>query len=282
MTIAYASLYALDHWTIHNVLPHDCPDPVAEGHLRQAIVDRALAVHILSERTPELVTGSFTIPDGKPFHVPHPSYAGAYEDIVTREAARADLAIDPDEIVYAVVGAIRQYKGLDDLLVVFDRLAAEPDRRRRLLVAGAPGNEPGVEGFLAQARRHPLIHLHAGRVPSDQVQVFLRAADLAVLPYRRSLNSGALMLALTFGLPVVAPRGGAASEIVTSSSGRLFEPGDLDSLAATIRSVEKLVGGAGAKGALAVARAHDPAKVSARFAEALRERLRTEPPPAGA
>lgn len=260
-------------WTIHNVLPHECPDPIAEGRLRQAIVDRALAVHVLSKRTAELVSGSFTIPEGKAFHVPHPSYAGAYEDIVTREAARHDLGLDPDETVYAVVGAIREYKGLDDLLVVFDRLTAEEDRPRRLLVAGTPGHGPGVEAFLAQARRHPLIHLHAERVPSEQIQVFLRAADLAVLPYRRSLNSGAMMLALTFGVPVVAPRGGAASEIVTSSSGRLFEPDDLDSLEAAIRAAEDLVGGAGARGALAVARGHDPAKLSARFAEALRGRL---------
>ncbi|MEZ4597387.1 MAG: glycosyltransferase [Chloroflexota bacterium] len=45
-----------------------------------------------------------------------------------------------------------------------------------------------------------------GNVPDDRMQVFLRAADVMVLPYRDVLTSGSAILAMTFGLPVVAPR----------------------------------------------------------------------------
>jgi len=37
------------------------------------------------------------------------------------------------------------------------------------------------------------------------MQVYLRAADIAVLPYQRCLNSGVLALTQTFGLPAVLP-----------------------------------------------------------------------------
>jgi glycosyltransferase involved in cell wall biosynthesis len=42
-----------------------------------------------------------------------------------------------------------------------------------------------------------------------------RAADLVVLPYRETLNSGTAMLALSFDRPVLAPALGALSELGT-------------------------------------------------------------------
>ena len=68
-----------------------------EAALSADIVDRCAAVHILARGTPELVAGWFTIPADKILEVPHPSYAGAYEDFITREQARHELGLWPDE-----------------------------------------------------------------------------------------------------------------------------------------------------------------------------------------
>ena len=49
------------------------------------------------------------------------------------------------------------------------------------------------------------VRLDLRWVPTEEVQTFFAASDLVVLPYRRILNSGALMLALTLACPVLVP-----------------------------------------------------------------------------
>ena len=50
-------------------------------------------------------------------------------------------------------------------------------------------------------------------VQAAEMQRFMRAADLIVLPYREILNSGSVMLALSFSRPVLVPAFGALSEL---------------------------------------------------------------------
>ena len=264
-------------WTVHNTLPHGDRMAAAEARLQQAIVDRATVVHVLAERTPELVRDWFTIPSDRLLHVPHPSYQGAYADLVGRNEARYRLDIHADEVVYAMVGAIRAYKGVDLVLDAFDTLVASdaaPGRSRRLLVAGPPGDEPEVIEFLERARHHPRVWLAAQRVPDERIATLLRAADLAIFPYRRSLNSGALLLALTYGLPVVAAETGALAELVTPAVGRLFPVGDGAAFAGALRAADALLTPEARAAASAVAAAHDPVALSDHFHEALGARLR--------
>ena len=262
-------------WTVHNAIPHGERLEAAEARLQQAIVDRATVVHTLAARTVELVADRFTIPPERVLHVPHPTYAGAYPDLIGRDEARYRLGIDADAIVYAAVGEIRAHKGIDLLLDAFDALSVSDDRPRRLIVAGPAGGEPEVAAFLARAATHPFVWLAAERIPDDRIGMLLRAADIAVLPYRRSLNSGALLLALTFGLPVVAAATGATSDIVTPAIGRLFEPGDAAGFLTALRSADGLLDPVARDAVAAVARAHDPVALSDRFHEELGARVRT-------
>ena len=263
-------------WTVHNILPHDSVRPDDEAALQQAILDRAEAVHILAADTPAAVAGYFALPPGRTFHVPHPSYIGAYETALSREEARYQLDLDVDDTVYALVGAIKQYKGLDDLLTAFDALYAE-DPRRRLVVAGAPDHEAVTTAFVRRCERHPGILVRAARLPATEMSVYLRAADAVVLPYRRTLNSGVLLLAYTFGLPVVAPDVPGIAELLGPDTSRSFSPGDAADLARAMREVADLAGPTSAArtraATLAIARERAPERISPMFFAALRERL---------
>jgi glycosyltransferase involved in cell wall biosynthesis len=271
-------------WTVHNVLPHDAERPELEAELQQAIVDRATIVHVLSANTRTVVAPHFTIPEAKIVHVPHQSYAGAYLDSVTREQARWELGIRPDEVVYAHLGAIKPYKGSDRLLDAFDVLCERDPGGRRLVVAGPPDKAGAAEGFLDRCEIHPFVLLHAGTIPADDMQLFLRASDLVVLPYLRSLNSGVLILALTFGIPVVAPATGGIAEILTPQIGRTFDPEVDDSLLAALIDAEALCTPEAREAALRTAHQYDPERLSADFARAVAERIGGAPPegvPAG-
>lgn len=258
-------------WTVHNVLPHGTRFEAAETELREGVAARAAVVHVMARDTPTIVAPWFTIPPERLLHVPHPSYIGAYEDYVSREQARHDLELAPDELVYAAVGSIQPYKGLTELLDAWARLP--DDRPRRLLIAGGPGHEPGVAELLGRAGRQPGVRLHARKIPASRMQVFLRAADVAVLPYLQSLNSGALMLALTFGLPVIVPAGTGLAATVDERYARTFEANAPDGLADALRAAHELATPEARAAARAAAEALDPRDLSRQFVTGLRDML---------
>ncbi len=263
-------------WTVHNVMPHDAARPDDEAALQQAIVDRASVVHVLSSRTVSAVEPWFRIPPEKVLWVPHPNYIGAYPDQVTREAARWELGLGNQERVALFLGTLRPYKGIEVLVDAVDALDRATPRSWRLLIAGAPIGSSAVDPLIDRGVLDPAVALHLRRIPVEDVALFLRAADVAVLPYVESLNSGVLMLALSFGLPVVVPEG-AFTELIDSSFARTFAPGDAADLAAVLQASDELRTSLAHDAALARARAFDPGEMSIRFAEGLRARLLPDP-----
>lgn len=263
-------------WTIHNILPHGARFEAEEGRLRAAVAERATVLHVLAAGTPEHVAPYFRIPRDRLVHVPHPSYAGAYEDHVGRDQARHELGLMPDELVFVVAGAIRPYKGLSELLDAWEALPT--DIPRRLVIAGNPSDEPGVQAVLERAALHPTVLLHARKIPAEEMQLFLRSADVAVLPYLRSLNSGALMLALTFGLAVIVPAGGGLAEMVDERFAITFDATRDGALLDALMRAGELTAPSAREAAAAAATALNPADLARRFALGLRERLDPRPP----
>ena len=258
-------------WTVHNVLSHDSRFEAIEARMHAEIAARASVIHVLTKVTPDLVHPYYIVPIDRTIYVPHPSYAGAYEDIVSRSQARHELGLMPDEHVYLAMGAIRPYKGLPDLLDVWDELP--PDPPRRLIIAGQPGHEARISEMLERAAIHPRVLIHPFTIPSGQMQLFLRAADVAVLPYHRSLNSGALMLALTFGVPAIVPANSGMAECVDGRSSIIYDPDAPRALADAVLRAGDLATPTARESALAIAAERDPSTLSRRFALELRRML---------
>ena len=141
-------------------------------------------------------------------------------------------------------------------------------------MAGQPDRDGYVDEFLERCELHPFVSLHARRIPPEEMPVFLRASDVAVLPYLQSLNSGVLMLALTFGLPVVAPEAGGIGETVNPQIARTFAPDDDDGLLEAMIAADELRTPAAREAALAVAHERAPEIVSHAFGAALAARIR--------
>jgi beta-1,4-mannosyltransferase len=259
-------------WTVHNILPHETRFESAEAQLSAEVAARSDVIHVLAGGTRKFVAPYYDLPADRILHVPHPSYRGAYQDHVSRLDARHELGLMPDELVLAVVGAIRPYKGLNELMDAWAQVDLEGPRR--LLIAGASTEDAANEALVTRAAVDPRIIIDPRKIPADEMQLFLRAADVVVLPYRRSLNSGALMLALTFGLPVIVPAGGGLAEVVAPSFSTTFEPDDPASLVAALREAPALATADAARAAAAAAAALDPTELSHRFASGLLAMLR--------
>jgi len=153
--------------------------------------------------------------------------------------ARARLGIAQGEKAILFFGHIAPYKGLDCLVDAFLAAAAShPDYR--LIIAGTP--RAGCEGYWKEIQRKIREHANGERIiqkicfiPDDETELYFKAADVAVLPYRIVFQSGVLFLAYSFGLPVIAcDVGSLAEDILPGETGFLCRPEDRKDLAETI------------------------------------------------
>jgi glycosyltransferase involved in cell wall biosynthesis len=144
------------------------------------------------------------------FVIPHGHYGGAYPDIIGKHEARNALSIGQDEFVMTFLGQIRAYKGVVSLIHCFAQANAAGTE---LLIAGKPINDVILAEVRQAAACDPRIRLFADFIDRNDIQKFLRATDLVILPYKEILNSGSAILALSFDRPILVPALGALAEL---------------------------------------------------------------------
>jgi glycosyltransferase involved in cell wall biosynthesis/2-polyprenyl-3-methyl-5-hydroxy-6-metoxy-1,4-benzoquinol methylase len=226
-------------WTVHNAMPHECAYPKVERRLASQIAERANAIHVMCAETPQLVAGDYLLPEKVVRVIPHGSYIDVHPNLIDGDEARRELGLSPDHTVLLFLGGIRPYKGVAKLLDAFEPVnRARPDYR--LVVAGMPGRFQGVERLRQRCEAHPAILPRFAAVPDDDLQVYLNAADVVVLPHRRVLNSGGLMMAWSFARPVIASRTGCVAGQVHDRLGLTFDPQDDADLANALLRADEL------------------------------------------
>ncbi|MEO6822606.1 MAG: glycosyltransferase [Candidatus Nanopelagicales bacterium] len=259
-------------WTVHNVLPHDLRFPGPESAVLTTLSQRADVVHVMGATTTEAVRPHYSLDASRILDVPHPSYIGWYPDSVGRAHARLQLGLEPEVPVVLLQGQIREYKGVDRLLAALDDPRVEA-AGVMALVAGAPGQTPGVARLMRACEEHPRVISRFERVPHEEMQLLYKAADAAVLPYTRTLNSGALMAALGFATPVIAPRTGSLPQMIDDRCALLFDPSDESGLADALAGIDRLRTPQARAAARSRAEAVLPAEVSDAFLAGLRQRI---------
>lgn len=211
-------------WTIHNILSHDAKHHDVEIGLSTRLAELVDILHFHAAESVEEVAKVFPVPREKVRVARHGHYIGAYPDLVTPEIARSYLDLDPLDDVILFNGQVRGYKGIDTLISTFRRILAE--RPTAVLVIGGAAREDPLTNL-----SNPLSEFERSRIrfinrflDDAELQVFLRAADFAVYPYRNILTSGSLMLALSFGLPVVIPEVAMTRAVLgNSSAGMIYD-----------------------------------------------------------
>ena len=191
-----------------------------------------LFVHTARMKT-ELMQ-EFAVPDSKisviPFGINNTS---PVSELTTRDARKYFGLVERDKVLL-FFGNIAPYKGLDLLVAAFAQVARRCDRCR-LIIAGKPKNcESYWQSVQSAIDRHGLgqqILQRIDYIADDQVELYFKAADVLILPYRHIFQSGVLFLGYSFGLPVIASDVGSMREdIVDGRTGfvcRPNDPGDL-------------------------------------------------------
>ena len=247
-------------WTVHNVISHDATFPELEIDLARRIAELADVIHLHSAASLPEVRETFHIPPEKVRVSPHGNYFGVYPDYVTRETARETLGLAPDDDVILFAGQVRPYKGVGRLVTAFRQILTERPKAK-LMIAGAMHHKVlrNLKPALTRAERDRILATDRF-LDEPELQLFFRAADLAVFPYSRILTSGSLVLALSFGLPTVVPRVGMTGEVLDGTdAGIVYDSSHKGALLSSLRTLlaRKDDGSLGKASEAALARARE-------------------------
>ncbi|WP_019508574.1 glycosyltransferase [Pleurocapsa sp. PCC 7319] len=216
-------------WTIHNDLAHDCPFPKLELWLRKKLLKVADEIIVHNHATVEqLQLLDVTV-------IPHGHYRDVYQSSIPQSIARKQLNLPLDGYLYLNLGMIRPYKGIENLLQVWQANQTK-FQAHNLLIAGKfldSAYEKHIGALISKAEQ---VILQANFIPSDQMHLYFSAADVVVLPFTNILTSGSLILAMSYGKPVIAPSQGAIQEILQEADSLLYDPSDRQGLAKALKT----------------------------------------------
>jgi beta-1,4-mannosyltransferase len=209
-------------WTAHNLYPHDGGRELLVHRLGRRLVVALASYVCVHGQTGARVQQEFAVPGEKLVPLEHGNWIGFYPNSVTRQEARRRLGIPPEAFTYLFIGLCKPYKNLEYLVLSHRSLQDDS----LLWIVGQFQSAPYQALVTEEALRAGTdrVTIRDEFVASQDLQTYLNACDVVVLPYREILTSGAAMLALSFGKAVIAPRMGTLTELITPECGVLYDP----------------------------------------------------------
>ena len=153
------------------------------------------------------------------------------EDIPAPVAQHAN-----DRVRILLFGHIKPYKGIDVLLRAVAQLPSDIRKSCVVKIVGRPDMPMnGIFSLVKELGLEKNIEFDLRYVPESEVPHLLSQADIQVFPYREIDASGALMLAIAAGIPIVASRIGIFAEWLSEMGpGVTVEPDNPAGLAASL------------------------------------------------
>lgn len=214
-------------WTVHNITPHE----------KQFIDDVWVRIFLSKLCHAKIVHSKSTINEMKnlgldtknSYVIPIGNYIDVYENKVSRNYARKHFKFNEKDTVFLFFGRIDQYKGLIDLLDVFEKLIRQ-NKHIKLLIGGKCSNE-GLQKTLNNYKNKLKINIriYKNYIKDEDAQYFFNSADVAVYPFKEVTTSSSVILASSFSKPVICPRLGALRDMPTKV-GYFYDAKDKDGL----------------------------------------------------
>lgn len=235
-------------WTVHNVSPHN-----------QLFFNDLLARKLLAKLSSiKIVHSKFTIGEMKKlgldvrnsYIIPHGNYIGFYKNNVNQCNAKKYFNFKKNDFIFLFFGRINEYKGIEDLLKVFEKLTKQ-SKNVQLLIAGKC-DDKNLDKILSNYRNKfkDNIKIYSNFIKDNEVQYYFNCADIIVYPFKEITTSGSVLLGLSFGKPIICPRIGALNDL-PNDIGYFYNNNDKDELfEAMLKAVQnkenlELLGGNG-------------------------------------
>jgi len=225
-------------YTVHNLTAHRAQPfffRMLNWATNRVIFALAHAVHVHSEGVRATIARQYGRTRGI-FMIPHGNYVSSYPNQCSKEEAREKLNLPQDDFVYLFLGTIRPYKGVEELVTAFSDMAAQ---NCTLVIAGKSFSRRYSQQIEERGKDKPRIVLDMRFIPNEEIQYYMNACDICVLPYRQLTTSGAALLAFSFGRPLIAPARGMFPELITDGRGILYDPDQTGALGTALREARQ-------------------------------------------
>lgn len=226
--------------TVHNVntAKRDCKDSLLNRLTLRVQYRLAHHIFVHTEKMKSELIDQFGVQRTRATVIPFGINNAAPKTCLSAVGAKQRLSIREDDKVILFFGRITPYKGIEYLISAF-RLVSAKDERYRLVIAGRVDR---CEEYWSTIRKDIFQEVQNGKIllrdefiPDDETEVYFKAADALVLPYKDIYQSGVLFLGQSFGLPVLAADVGSLKEdVIEGETGFVFNPGDSADLARAI------------------------------------------------
>jgi glycosyltransferase involved in cell wall biosynthesis len=222
-------------FTVHNILPHETNK--ADRILTKAVLSfgDGYIVHASSNRDSLISNFRLTENAIHKVHMPvHDMYEGGELD---RNSARKEIGIPSDAKVILSFGNLREYKGIDKLIMALSIIAEVIPDVHLLIVGQSWVKWDPYEQLITDLNLETRVTTVLKYVPMSEVKKYFVVSDIVTLPYKRfDAQSGVGNIALAFGLPLVVSRVGGLPELVNDDR-VIVEPNDEKSLANSIMTI---------------------------------------------
>lgn len=220
--------------TVHNVIPHEEGGVKYWLHISVYFLADHFIVH--TEEMRDQMIALRQSYNKKISVIPFGLFTVPQTDM-TVEEARTRLKIPPHVRTVLFFGTIRPYKGLEDLLQAVAELR-DDKIDVWLVIAGAAWNSwKQYDKLINQLRLQHSVIACPNFIPENEIEIFFKAADIVVLPYRKfQAQSGAASLAQFFKKPMVVADLSGLREFVPGAD-QTFQPGNVKQLAQRISAV---------------------------------------------
>ena len=211
-------------WTIHNLVEHERRYSKLELFFQRIAVifyDHLIVHSLYAQRT---VLETYRLSSkfkSKISIIPHGNYIDSYENRISREEARDKLLSKGERLFFLYFGQIRPYKGVFKLIETFQKINHS---NICLFIVGKPINEAVKDKLCKLIYPNSKIYTVLNFVPDNEIQIYMNAADVIILPYRDILTSGAVILAMSFGKPIIAPAIGCIPDVLDNKGSFLYDP----------------------------------------------------------
>jgi glycosyltransferase involved in cell wall biosynthesis len=145
-----------------------------------------------------------------------------------KRESKLALGLPTDRLLLLFCGNLREVKGVDLLEQALSPLcAARPDVD--VVLVGSGELDGRLRRELAPLIAQRRVRM-TGALPQTQVARYMQAADLLVVPSRSEARANVILEALACGTAVAAADVGGIPELMRESHGRLFAPGQVQTL----------------------------------------------------
>ena len=196
-------------WNVHNKIPHETRDLERVKFFMKLLAGVSYRIVIHSKTTTRMIEELCENDErilSKIVFVTHPNYIGTYG------SQKKDYCLDNNKLNLCFFGAVKKYKNVELLISAVTELGFDDIE---LNIYGRCRPRKYAESLRLLAEKSNNIKMYFKFVSDNDIPEILAACHLLVLPYNleSSLNSGATILAFSYGRTALSSNTGTLEDI---------------------------------------------------------------------